>query len=345
MLSDFLFPYFSHFGDVFCRSFFTTLQAITHCCSSNTATIARAMTTLNNKDFNTNDKAVSYLLNNNKFSVDEKFWRHYIKMIFGILKERNSLNKGDRIYIQVDFTSDCNDFLILSASIIFSGRAIPIYFTMRNYPKHKRQYDHKKMELAFLRGLKQCLSNKYQYVIVADRGFGNKRFFENCTSCNFDYVIRLQPNMKVNYKKNSGILGNIIRNNGKYSIYIKKWDLKTSVFKNEKNSSEWYIASNISELSFCYGVKIYEDRFKIEHCFRDLKSSGFDIESSKIKNYSRFKRLLALCVISQALMVITGDFIATHRPSLKKRFPMHTKLISAFLPLQNAYLQQCLKKP
>lgn len=54
-------------------------------------------------------------------------------------------------------------YKILVASIILNNRSIPIYFTMRNYPNHKEQYNHKKMESAFLKGLKHVLSKKYKY--------------------------------------------------------------------------------------------------------------------------------------------------------------------------------------
>ena len=38
----------------------------------------------------------------------------------------------------------------------------------------------KKMEIAFIRALRHILSDKYQYILVADRGFGNERFIQYC---------------------------------------------------------------------------------------------------------------------------------------------------------------------
>jgi len=51
---------------------------------------------------------------------------------------------GDKVYLQIDFTSERDNFLILVASVLFSGKAIPLYFSMRNYPKKKGQYNQKK---------------------------------------------------------------------------------------------------------------------------------------------------------------------------------------------------------
>lgn len=77
----------------------------------------------------------------------------HIGMVFSLVQEQQLIRPANKIPIQVDFTSNKNHFLILSASIIIGNRAVPIYFTMRNYPKGKASYDHKKMELAFLKGL------------------------------------------------------------------------------------------------------------------------------------------------------------------------------------------------
>lgn len=338
MLSSSLSKFFSKYQPSFLKSFFSVLEGMLHSGSSNTAAIARAMSRLNGKQFNTNDKLVSYLLNNDKMQIDDAFWRCHLNMTFSMLEEQKSIKKGDKIYIQVDFTSNTDDFLILPASIIHQGRAIPIYFTMRNYPKKKGMYDHKKMEQAFIKGLKHVLSKKYQYVIVADRGFGNNRFMQYCEDAGFEYLVRLQPNMSVKHGKNKGILKKIITENGKSTVQVKKWKKDLDIFRNEKEGGIWYLCSNIKELDHEKAVEIYKDRFKIEKCFQDLKSSGFDIESSKIRKYNRFKRLLALSVISQALMVIVGGFIDKHRSTLKKRFPTHISVISAFLHSQNTHL-------
>ncbi len=61
------------------------------------------------------------------------------------------------------------------ASVNFSGRAIPLYFSVRLYPKSKEQYNQKKLESSFLRELRHLLSKKYSYTIATDRGFGNDR--------------------------------------------------------------------------------------------------------------------------------------------------------------------------
>jgi hypothetical protein len=103
-------------------------------------------------------------------------FRKYIKILFKALEERNMLRERERIQINVDYTTKNDDFLILMSSIKFRKRAVPLYFSMRLYPKRKNQSDQKKMKRSFIKALRHLLPKTYNYVIVADRGFGNHRF-------------------------------------------------------------------------------------------------------------------------------------------------------------------------
>ena len=64
--------------------------------------------------------------------------------------------------------------------------------------------------------------------------------------------------------------------------------------------------------------------------FQDQKSSGFNIENSKIEKYDRFKKLLYLVSLTQMLMMFIGDYIDDNVDEIKKKFQLHIGLISAF---------------
>ena len=49
--------------------------------------------------------------------------------------------------------------------------------------------------------------------------------------------------------------------------------------------------------------------FVLIRLFQDLKSSGFDLENSKINKHNRFKRLLFLCCLAYNLMLLLGNWI------------------------------------
>ena len=78
------------------------------------------------------------------------------------------------------------------------------------------------------------------------------------------------------------------------------------------------------------GVSRYEKRVSIKKCFQDQKSSGFNIEKSKIRKYARFKRLYFAVCLAQLFTVIIGEHVTNNNHPLKESFPILEELISAF---------------
>jgi hypothetical protein len=333
-LKDCFYYYYSKVGSDFCKSLSAIVIGMMQSCSCSTGAIATSISGLSGKSFLAADKQVRYLLSNVKFQIDDLLWRCYLRMIFDFLREGGYIKTTQRIYIQVDFTSIEDDFLILFASIVFRGKSVPIYFTMRRYPKRKNMLNQVKMETAFIKGLSHCLSKKYQYVIVADRGFGNGRFIDTCEQNGFECILRLQGDLIVEdgcAKK----LNDIHYSTTLRSVFVPAWGREASIIVRKSRGSIWYLYSNISDISRDKVAAEYERRFKIEKMFQDLKSSGFNIEDTKIRKYDRFKRLLFCTCISQALMLFIGDILKHNHHAVKKTFPHTTLLISAFSSLQN----------
>jgi hypothetical protein len=70
--------------------------------------------------------------------------------------------------------------------------------------------------------------------------------------------------------------------------------------------------------------------------FQDEKSSGFEIEKSKISKYSRFKRLLFCVYVTQGVMMFVGEWINGEAEDIRKKYVLHINMISAYSNLQNA---------
>ncbi len=321
---------FGKMGRPFCKNLSLAISSMMRCCSSNSTKIALEMQKETGLSFKSNEIRLARFLKHSDFQVDDSLWRIYIKLLFGLMKERKALKLGSKINVYVDHTTMKKHFLIMEASVSIGGRAIPLYFTMRNYPKRKGTLDQKKMEEAFIKGLRHVLPKKYTYTIVADRGFGNDRFLSLCESNGFNYVIRLKSDRNVRHKNKDIKLSSIRKNNSDLrSIYICAWEKAVRVVVKRKNKSLWWVATDLNKLPPEKIAAIYSERFQIEKCFQDQKSAGFDIESSKIRKYDRFKRLLFCVSLSQLFLVFLGDCIHNEKHSIKKNFPLHIDLILA----------------
>ncbi|GHT98833.1 hypothetical protein FACS1894126_4680 [Alphaproteobacteria bacterium] len=104
---------------------------------------------------------------------------------------------------------------------------------------------------------------------------------------------------------------------------------KEAIFEiKTKNDSAWFLFSSLSDdKSFS---EIYEKKFGIEKCFQDQKSSGFDIEKTKIRKYDRFKRLYFSMCLAQLFAVLVGEYVQNNNHPLKKKIHILADVLSAF---------------
>jgi len=333
--------YFSKNGKVFCNNMSLIIPALLRCGKANTALIAKEMSKFNNKDFHTNDTLLFRFLQSNKFQIDDSFWRMHVKMLFDFMKEQKLINCDDPIQVNVDFTSHEDNFLILSASMIINNKAVALYFTTRVYPKKKDRLDQIKMETAFIKGLRHVLSKQYKYTIVADRGFGNYRFASLCQTNNFDYVLRVKGDLNIKIQnptdeqKHIKKLKDLDRQNHQnFKCYVEAWKADVIFDINTAEGSTWFLlkSQHLAD-NGVNTVPIYEQRFKIEKLFQDVKSSGFDIEKNKIRKYDRFRRMLYLTTLSHLFVVVLGNFLDTTINDIKKNSALHVTTLLAFLNL------------
>lgn len=303
------------------------VEGLMRCGTASPWHAARSMSAINNQSFKTNEKRANRLLQDSQLQIDDEMFRKYINLLFDLMTERKLLKIGDILQINVDYTTDTDGFLILMASINFCGRAVPLYFSMRAYPKRKGQHDQKKLEASFIRALRHLLPKKYAYVIVSDRGFGNDRFAQLCLDRGFDYVLRINENLNIRVGDKVCNLSDFEGGNTKFTAYVFRWGKEVHFEIHTEKESTWFLMLSKSEIS---GKETYEKRFSIEKCFQDQKSSGFNIEKCKIRKYDRFKRLYFSVCLAQLFMVMLGEYIENEQHPFKKKFPILADAILVF---------------
>ena len=180
-------------------------------------------------------------------------------------------------------------------------------------------------------------------MIVADRGFGNQRFIEICEDVGFEYLIRVTPNLKIVHENETGIMEAIFHEDGVYPVLATTWNKAITVCRCSNEKGAWYILSSIKNIDCKNAGEFYAKSFKIEKCFQDLKSSGFNIESTKIRKYSNFKRLLAMVMAARVLLVMLGHMITVKIPSFLKNSAFMANVILAYFQSEERlipYLQK-----
>gem|GEM_PF-4163718 len=92
----------------------------------------------------------------------------------------------------------------------------------------------------------------------------------------------------------------------------------------------WDLFASLSKESWQGLVEYYKTRFQIEKMFQDEKSSGFDLEKSKIQKYGKFKKLLYCAYTAQVLTIFIGDWIEDNWDQIKKVCNTHKSSLSIF---------------
>jgi hypothetical protein len=339
-MEEIISKYFYGSDNVFLHNFCVVVEGLMGAISASVADISRSLSKINDKPFRTNEKLVNRLLQDADFQVNDNLFRKYINLLFDIMVERGLQKLGDNILIKVDYTTDTDDFLILMACVDFGGRSVPLCFSMRSYPKRKGQSDQKKMERAFLRELRHVLSKKYTYTIVADRGFGNDRFAQLCVEFGFNYVLRIRDNLNLTIGNSQLNLKDFSGQNKSFTAHVCAWEREANFEVKTQKNSTWFIFSSLPlDKSFS---TIYQKRFGIEKCFQDQKSSGFNIEKTKIQKYDRFKRLYFTMCLAQLFTVVLGEYITNENHPLKKKFPVISTMLSVFSSVDGMFAKRFL---
>jgi hypothetical protein len=290
--------------------------------SVSTTQIAKAIQKVFGIKLETAIRSIERLLKDDVFKFCDRIWRQYINAMLSYCEEAHFLDPNHYLLINVDFTSIEDKIMVLTASItINQKKSIMLYMDTRRYPKKSGKFNQKKMEEAFFNALRHLLPRNWHCVIVADRGFGHLRLIELCEERGFFYALRRTEDLKVIVNKEKLSLRDIKDKAGDFKAYVPAWKRDCHFFTysqatkkdGKAGNSTWHIISNLGE---AMTKSVYEKRFKIEKLFQDWKSSGFDIEKTKLNGCKEIKRLIFFVGLSHAIASLFGHYLR----DIKKKF-------------------------
>lgn len=213
--------------------------------------------------------------------------------------------KRDRVLVLADWTDVTNGKLLVF-SMPCNGRSIPFYTKV--VPKNAGKGVLKQAEMDGLKELERICDNRSEVIIVADRGFGNKRWLAEVRALGFHFVQRLSSVFHVDTERYIGALGEMdlrkkakARNWGRGTIgedQVIKGMLITTY--DPKAKEPWYLITDLDDIAAEDVVKIYRQRWWIETTFRDGKNRawGLGLDVVNLKNYKRYERLFYIVALA-----------------------------------------------
>lgn len=156
-------------------------------------------------------------------------------------------------------------------------------------------------------------SKTEEIIFLADRWFDSCRLMKYIEDLGATYCIRVKSRLTFyihNYGEIAGYTKDIKAKEKeeqyfeRVTIVRHRYDTKMAVSKTEGHKEAIYVLTNgkVEE-----GIKNYSYRFgSIESIFKNQKSNGFRLESTKMKNIQSFKTMFGMMCIALLWLTILG---------------------------------------
>jgi hypothetical protein len=251
-------------------------------------------------------KQVDRLLSNQGIDVWELFaqWVPYV------------LGQRSEALVALDWTDfDADGQTTLVASLVAShGRTTPLVW--HTVEKSALEGMRNEMEDFVLNRLRQVVPERVRLTVLADRGFGDQKFYALLDQLKFDYVVRFRQCIQVTdetgEKKSAGEWvpesGRAVRLAGA-RVTQDEASVGAVVCVKKKGMKEaWCLATSLKEATAAFVVGLYAKRFRTEETFRDMKDLRFGMGLSwvRVRSTERRDRLLLVSALACALLTLLG---------------------------------------
>jgi hypothetical protein len=263
------------------------------------------------------------------------------------------LRRIRRPIILVDWTaSGCSAFHILSATLCFSGRGLPIW--SRTFPTKRKCSPQAERE--FLADLVALMPRHCSPIIVTDAGFWFE-WFEAVVAAGWDFVGRIRGKQKVRLRgdwltldqlfalagkkpKNLGLCDAPRGNPRSFRFVLSKKPklkgrhrLKADGTRRQRTADRqrseaarqpWLLATSLGDRAALV-VETYSKRMQIEETFRDLKNHryGWSLEDVRCRTAARIDVLLLVATLATVAMHMVG--LAARRRHLDRGLQANTE--------------------
>ena len=286
-------------------------------------------------------KQVDRYLSNEGIDV-EALTPYWAKFVIGPRKS---------VQLVLDWTDfELDDHTTLCACVVTShGRATPLAW--KTYKKSALTNGARTdAEHAFIDQLARAIPPDVSITLLADRGFGSRRFYETLSLLGWDYVIRFRSSIVVQIDDEAKPAKDWLHPSGRARKFIgakvtgDRYEVGAVVMVRRKAMKDaWHLATSRSSDSASALVRLYGRRFTVEETFRDQKDLRFGrgLYATHIRSAARRDRLLMLLAIAQALLTLLGA--ASERSGLDAYLKVNTvKKRTHSLFRQGSYWYGCL---
>lgn len=217
---------------------------------------------------------------------------------------------NQRLYLSLDTTLLWNCFCLVWVGVVFRGRTIPIAWRIVAQPSSTvRLWTVQRV----LRHAQRVLPENAQVVLLADRGFADGKLFKYLKgNLGWHFRIRIKRSFQFQHQGQWCKLSSIRLKAGQAyfspAVAVGKTrpcpDLYLAIAQDELSGEDWTIVSD--EPTNLQTFAQYRLRFSVEESFLDLKSNGFNLEASRLRDKLALTQLLGVIALTMLFLVLQG---------------------------------------
>jgi hypothetical protein len=221
----------------------------------------------------------------------------------------------ERLYLSLDTTVVWNCFCIVWVGLVYRGRTVPVAWrVVAQSSSTVRLWTIQRV----LRQAQRSLPDGVAIVLLADRGFADGKLMKYLReNLGWHFRIRIkrsfQFQLEGQWHKVSGVQLQPGQAYFTPAVSVGKTKPYPNVylaFAHDKLSGEnWTIVSD--EPTNLKTFAQYRLRFQVEESFLDLKSNGFNLEASRLKDKFALSQLCGVVALTTLFLVLQGVNVVT----------------------------------
>lgn len=247
-------------------------------------------------------KQISRFMENKHISPEV----HYLPFIEELLA---ALGQTGELEIIIDGSVVGKGCMCLMFSVVYKGRAIPIIWKVVKKKKgHFKESEH----IDLLEKLQKLIPSEVKIMVLGDGEFDGTKWQKKIRSRCGDYGLRTAKNIKFKNSDGEEFQPQDVGVEEGQSLLLEDLTYSSDgygpvnllVWHGKGHEEPLYLVTNIDD-----GYKLesyYMKRFLIETFFRDIKSKGFNIQKSGLRDPKKLNRLIICCCLAFVMSVFAG---------------------------------------
>jgi hypothetical protein len=226
---------------------------------------------------------------------------------------------GQRAILLVDETKISDRLGVMMVSLAYEKRAIPLMWrcykanSKADYPPEGQV----RMIVELVRQVCVCLPPDSQPIVLADRGIGHSsNLIRLLEEHNLHYLLRIKDSARFTIEVEvSFILKEVTREGTAWTmpgqLFTAQRQLATTVhvYWGHTQKEAWCLVTNDPQIS----SRTYAKRVWQEESFRDLKSGGWQWQTSFIRDPERANRFILILAVAYGWMIALGTQVCATR--------------------------------